>query len=39
MKIADIIKIEDNTNIYLQNEGLFWHAYDIGFAFVKTRKL
>lgn len=39
MKIADIIKTEDNTNIYLHNEGLFWRAYEYSsFAFVKNIK-
>ena len=39
MKIADIIKTEDNTNIYLHNEGLFWRAYEYSaYAFVKNIK-
>ncbi len=39
MKIADIIKTENNTNIYLHNEGLFWRAFEYSaFAFVKNIK-
>ena len=39
MKIADIIKIEDNSNIFLHNEGLFWRAYEYSaFAFIKSIK-
>lgn len=28
MIIENIIKIEDNKNIYLHNEGLFWRVYE-----------
>ena len=39
MKIADIIKIEDNTNIFLHNEGLFLRAYEYSaYAFIKNIK-
>ncbi len=39
MKIEEILKIEDNKNIYLHNEGLFWRAYEYSaFAFVKHIK-
>jgi len=39
MKIADIIKTEDNTSIYLHNEGLFWRAYEYSaYAFVNNIK-
>ncbi len=39
MKIEDIIKTEDNTNIFLHNEGLFWRAYEYSaFAFAKNIK-
>ena len=39
MKIEDIIKTEDNTSIYLHNEGLFWRAYDYSaYAFVNSIK-
>ena len=39
MKIEDIIKTEDNTNIFLHNEGLFWRSYEYSaFAFVKNVK-
>lgn len=39
MKIADIIKIEDNINIFLHNEGLFWRAYEYSaYAFIKSIK-
>ena len=39
MKIVDILKTEDNTNVILHNEGLFWRAYEYSaFAFVKNIK-
>ena len=39
MKIADIIKTEDDANIFLHNEGLFWRAYEYSaFAFIKNIK-
>ncbi len=37
MKIEEAIKIEDNKNIYLHNEGLFWRAYEYSAcSFVKN---
>ncbi|MCD4726646.1 MAG: hypothetical protein K8R46_03220 [Pirellulales bacterium] len=39
MKIEDILKTEDNSNIYLHNEGLFWRAYEYSaYAFAKSIK-
>lgn len=39
MKIQDILNTEDNKNIYLHKEGLFWRAYEYSaFAFVKNLK-
>jgi len=39
MKIEEILKTEDNLNIYLHNEGLFWRAYEYSaFTFVKSIK-
>ncbi len=39
MKIEDIIKTEDNENIFLHNEGLFWRSYEYSaFAFIKSIK-
>jgi len=39
MKIEDIIKTEDNTSIFLHNEGLFWRSYEYSaYAFVNSIK-
>lgn len=39
MVIKEIIRIEDNNNIYLHKEGLFWRAYEYSaFAFVENIK-
>ncbi|PIQ27593.1 MAG: hypothetical protein COW63_15585 [Bacteroidetes bacterium CG18_big_fil_WC_8_21_14_2_50_41_14] len=39
MKIEDILIKEDNQNIHLHKEGLFWRAYEYSaFAFVKEIK-
>lgn len=37
LKVSDIISNEDDQNIYLYKEGIFWRAYEYSaYAFVKN---
>ena len=39
MIIEEILNIEDNHNIYLHNEGLFWRSYEYSaYAFINSIK-